>query len=182
MKREGGLWVTAAVLGIAATIGISSNQTKPPTDATGQSKTVKSSAHNPSPTSKPIENGPCPDIEKLLQTFFLVPDDEVVAPKSCFPDQKQPLNSVVLQKKATRLRFVIATLPDPLHTHFSLSFDRSVEAVQEAAQDERYIYNSSGCPGTRSSLPTCYWMIRKRPTSARKGRKTSPVFFFSAVN
>ena len=146
MKREGGLWATAAVLGIAATVGISTNQTKPPTDATGQSKTVKSSPHNPSPTSKPIENGPCPDIEKLLQTFFLVPEDEVVAPNSCYPDQKPPLDSAVLQKKATRLRFVIATLADPLHTHFSLSFDRSIEAVQEAAQDERYIYDSSWLP------------------------------------
>jgi hypothetical protein len=146
MKREGGLWATAAVLGIAATVGISSNQTKPPTDATGQSKTVKSPPHNPAPTSKPIENGPCPDIEKLLQTFFLVPEDVVVAPQSCFPDQKQPLNSPALQKKATRLRFVIATLADPLHTHFSLSFDRSIEAVQEAAQDEGYIYNSSWLP------------------------------------
>jgi hypothetical protein len=146
MKSEGGLWATAAVLGIAATVGISSNQTKPSTDATGQSKIVKSSLHNPSPTSKPIENGPCPDIEKLLQTFFLVPEGEVVAPESCYPDQKPPLDSPVLLKKATRLRFVIATLPDPLHTHFSLSFDRSIEAVQEAAQDEQYIYNSSWLP------------------------------------
>jgi hypothetical protein len=146
MKREGDLWVTAAVLGIAATIGISSDQTKPPTDATGQASVAKSSPRNPAPASNPIENGPCPDIEKLLQTFFLVPEDQVAAPKSCYPDENQSPDSTLLQQKARQLQFVIATLPDPLHTHFSLSFDRTVEAIQEAAQDEQYIYNSSWLP------------------------------------
>jgi hypothetical protein len=145
MKREGGIWATAAVLGIAATIGISSNQTRPPTGATGQPTGIKSSP-NPAQATNPIENGPCPEIEKLLQSFFLVPEDQVVAPKSCYPDENQPTDSTVLQEEARQLRFVIATLPDPLHTHFSLSFDRTIEAIQQAAQDEQYIYNSSWLP------------------------------------
>lgn len=44
------------------------------------------------------------------------------------------------------MKFVIATVPDPVHTHLSLQFDRSLEAIQQAAQDERYTYDSSWLP------------------------------------
>ncbi len=44
------------------------------------------------------------------------------------------------------MRVMIATLPDPIHTHLSLQFDRTLEALQQAAQDERYTYDSSWIP------------------------------------
>ena len=44
------------------------------------------------------------------------------------------------------LRYIIATLPDPVHTHFSLLFDRLTEALQQAAQDEGYNYDNSWLP------------------------------------
>ena len=93
-----------------------------------------------------IDKGPCEDLEKLLQSFLLVDENEVVAPASCYPAVKQPAPSQKLLIRATQLRFIIATLPDPLHTHFPLSFDRSTEAIQQAAQDDHYIYDSSWLP------------------------------------
>ena len=45
-----------------------------------------------------------------------------------------------------KLRFVIATLPDPLHTHLPLVFDHQTEAIQQAAQDSEYTYDSSWMP------------------------------------
>jgi hypothetical protein len=36
------------------------------------------------------------------------------------------------------IRFVVTTVPDPLHTHLNLQFDRTIEAIQQAAQDEGY--------------------------------------------
>ena len=96
---------------------------------------------------KAIETGPCPEIEKLLQTFFLVDGKEIVAPASCYPDGKQlPPNSTRFSDRVKHLRFVIATLPDPLHTHFPLIFDRSAEAIEDAAQDDGYVYDSSWLP------------------------------------
>jgi hypothetical protein len=47
---------------------------------------------------------------------------------------------------AQTVHFVIATLPDPLHTHLSLDFDRDTEAIQQAAQDSGYTYDSSWLP------------------------------------
>ena len=148
MKREGGLWATAAVLGIAATVGISTTKTTPPSPATGVPKVTKSYTRPTSQEMEALDNGPCPDMEKLLQAFSLVDETEIIAPKSCYPDEKQiPNNSTAFLGRVTQLRFVIATLPDPLHTHFPLSFDRATEAIQEAAQDDgNYVYDSSWLP------------------------------------
>ncbi len=44
------------------------------------------------------------------------------------------------------IRFMVATLPDPLHTHLNLQFDRTIEAIQQAAQDEGFTYDSSWLP------------------------------------
>lgn len=44
------------------------------------------------------------------------------------------------------ITLMIATVPDPVHTHLSLQFDRSLEAIQQAAQDEHYTYDSSWLP------------------------------------
>ena len=44
------------------------------------------------------------------------------------------------------VRYVIALAPDPIHTQLSLYFDRTMEAIQAAAQDEHYVYDSSWLP------------------------------------
>ncbi len=57
--------------------------------------------------------------------------------------QKQRLNPGELPPG---IRIMIVTVPDPRHTHLSLQFDRTLEAVQQAAQDERYTYDSAWLP------------------------------------
>jgi hypothetical protein len=42
--------------------------------------------------------------------------------------------------------FFIAIVPDPVHTHLALTFDRRLEAIQEALQDEGYNYAASVMP------------------------------------
>ena len=44
------------------------------------------------------------------------------------------------------ITYVIALAPDPIHTNLSLHFDRTMEAIQAAAQDETYVYDSSWLP------------------------------------
>ena len=44
------------------------------------------------------------------------------------------------------MKYVIALAPDPIHTRLSLHFDRTMEAIQAAAQDETYVYDSSWMP------------------------------------
>src|SRR5215469_9272880 len=50
------------------------------------------------------------------------------------------------QRLPSSIQFMVLTLPDPLHTHLNLQFDRTIEAVQQAAQDEGYTYDSSWLP------------------------------------
>jgi hypothetical protein len=64
------------------------------------------------------------------------------------PDTRQDLAALwnVSAPNAGRTHFLIATVPDPVHTHLSLMFDRQVVAIEEAAQQAGYLF-------TRSYLP-----------------------------
>ena len=44
------------------------------------------------------------------------------------------------------IHILIATVPDPLHTLLNLQFDRTIDAIQQAAQDQGYTYDSSWLP------------------------------------
>lgn len=46
----------------------------------------------------------------------------------------------------TTTNILLITVPDPLHTHLNLQFDRTMDALEEGAQDEDYTYNSSWLP------------------------------------
>ena len=48
------------------------------------------------------------------------------------------------------VQFVIALLPDPVHTHLGLFFDRSTEALQQAAQMSGYVFDRAVMPWDRS--------------------------------
>jgi hypothetical protein len=149
MKGAGSFLRGTAVLGIAATFGVSAMKPKPPAAAPAPAthKIAPASPGIDPQASQSFENGPCSDFEKRLQAFFLVDEKQVAAPNTCFPALKKlPANSTMLQGQARHLRFVIATLPDPLHTYFPLLFDRDAEAIQQAAQDELYVYDSSWLP------------------------------------
>lgn len=50
----------------------------------------------------------------------------------------------------TDLHYALALVPDPLHTNLSLTFDREMVALQEAAQDDGYNYNSNWLPSASS--------------------------------
>jgi len=45
-----------------------------------------------------------------------------------------------------KVRFVIATVPDPVHTDLALSFDRYVEAISQGAQEAGYIFDHAVLP------------------------------------
>ncbi len=44
------------------------------------------------------------------------------------------------------LKKVIAIVPDPRHTHLAILFDRDMEVIEAAAQDDGYTYDSSWLP------------------------------------
>jgi len=56
-------------------------------------------------------------------------------------------------KARENVQFVIALLPDPVHTHLALQFDRGVEALQQAAQKKGYAFDRAILPWDRASHP-----------------------------
>src|ERR1700690_601776 len=44
------------------------------------------------------------------------------------------------------IRFVIATVPDPVHTRLPLAFDRQIDAIEEAAQESGYLFARASMP------------------------------------
>jgi len=52
----------------------------------------------------------------------------------------------VPRAKQGHIKFVIASLPDPVHTHMALLFDRSIETIQKAAQANGYLFSRAWMP------------------------------------
>ena len=83
----------------------------------------------------------CDDLAQVLELFLTI--DKAPRPDSCKPVKA---TAETTPKPALNPKFVIATLPDPIHTHLALMFDRMAEVIQQAAQDERYSYEASWLP------------------------------------
>jgi len=94
--------------------------------------------------------GPCKSIIRLLSPYY-GSENAVPYPTSCHPPVKAPAISRHSPRKAppvspANLDLIVAILPNPLHTNLPLVFDRAVEAIQQAAQDEGYSYDASWFP------------------------------------
>ena len=80
-----------------------------------------------------------------------------------------PLNVGSLQPK---IHVIIAAVPDPLHTHLALQFDRDIDALVQAAGDNGYV-------------PSNYWLpwqshAAAPPRSPQAGRQRIKTRFGSA--
>ena len=83
----------------------------------------------------------CQQIVRRLRRLY--PD--VPVPYSCFPEGVAP--SIKRSAPASsKRRFMIALAANPVQTHLSLLFDRTVEAIGQALEDESYTYDSSWFP------------------------------------
>ncbi len=140
MKQELA-WGAAAAMAIVAAVGISSQPGSklPSSGPAGRLVSAKNAVR--SKPSKGVQPQ-CADSISLIEHFFL--HDTIAGPDVCYAS---PGNTAGAKPdKDFQPTFVIATFPDPLHTHFSLLFDRFIEAIQEGAQDEGYEYDSSWLP------------------------------------
>ena len=110
-------------------------------EAKRPSKAVLRKATNTkkNPPAKLVDS--CGQIVKQFSRFY---PSEPQVPESCLADAAAT-NNPPTAPTAT-LHFVIALVPDPLQTHLPLFFDRSIEVIQQAAEDENYAYDRSWFP------------------------------------
>jgi hypothetical protein len=166
MRRETS-WGAAGLVAVAAAIGISSLPRPSNSPAPAQSNAYAASAGKKQREKQTKANSQtqakanrvCSDLEDVLQAFFVT--EEVSAPDDCLEsasankNKKNSPNAIPpsniarpneLIDRAAHVKFVIGIVPDPIHTHFSLLFDRLTEAIQQGAQDQGYGYDSSWLP------------------------------------
>ena len=77
---------------------------------------------------------------------------------------------------------MIATLPDPLHTHQAVLFDQFTAAVQDAAQDEQYDFDGSWLPW--EDEPESYALLadQEKADSQKDLREQQPgIFLFRSA-
>ena len=147
MKREGTIGV-AALLAIAAVAGFSL-QTGPKPEETGstdRSGAVRRSKPAPTKSETRKERPGCGSLQQELEEFLDVKG--LILPEECYEPGDAPRKELQpdVIERSSQLKFVIATLPDPAHTHLPVLFDQFAVAIQEGAQDEKYDFDGSWLP------------------------------------
>jgi hypothetical protein len=153
MKDRGGMATTIALL-IAAILGTSYLPRKSgDTSSQGTQKpaakvAASSSKKPPAAGVKEKIMASCEAIAKRLRRVY-PPDGTVPMPAACFPDGATAQD---LEPPQTypEVFFTIAIVPNPVQTHLPLMFDRAVESIQQAAEDNNYSYDGSWFPWNQS--------------------------------
>ena len=132
-----------------------SRNAAPPANPTGAQQKAAAVPESVSPVVDILQS-PCREIENRIREFLpdkesapenkVPPEKKVFAPEECYNNPGPRDEWTPADDKASDLQFLIATLPNPIHTHFALEFDRLTDALQQAAQDEAYNYDSSWLP------------------------------------
>ncbi len=175
MKRDAG-WMTA-IVAVTATLGLSTFRSSPQPEGAPAARIGLSSSTSTTAQAAEAYKGPCHAIESALQGFFY-PYKSLIQP----PLAECPLETFEAPKPATppvteiaaKGRFVIATLPDPIHTHLSLMFDRQAEAIQQAAQDAGFTYDSSWFPWEKADDAPLLLKDRDIAENRRDDREEHP--------
>ncbi|MGA2421362.1 MAG: hypothetical protein ABSG69_14895, partial [Candidatus Acidiferrum sp.] len=108
---------------------------------------------NRSPELKPG----CQSLQGEMEDFLGIKDNLLLPPVDCYVDPAQRgQQQVELTQRTANLRFIIALLPDPVHTHSPVLFDDLAVAVQEGAQDEKYEFDGSWMPWEEETPYTRY--------------------------
>ena len=108
-----------------------------PTIASGISEVSFAAGQEPCPNHKAL--CPASDLLGLIADYF-----EPELEKKNEVDDTRHWN--VPASERPQIEFVIASLPDPVHTHMALMFDREIETIEGAAQRSGYLFARSWMP------------------------------------
>jgi len=116
----------------------------------------------------------CGSLQEQLKDFLEIEDLPVPGP--CYETGKVPqdLPQQELSSKTSQLKFVIAILPDPAHTHLPVLFDQFAVAIQEAAQDEEYDFDGSWLPWDDEETPYALLADEKAANLEKENKENQP--------
>ena len=173
MRKEG-TFGAATLLAIAAVVGVSL-QSGPKPEPGGKASQAAAVTHArpavPRRAEQPVLSG-CGGLKDELEEFLDVKD--LAAPAECYAQGVTPPPQADLTQKTPQLKFVIALMPDPLHTHMSGLFDQFSVAIQEGAQDEGYDFDSSWLPWDDEESTYALLADQKEAGQERESKEDQP--------
>ncbi|HEX4133562.1 MAG TPA: hypothetical protein VHY84_02990 [Bryobacteraceae bacterium] len=173
MNRNGGL--LAGVLVILTYLGVSNlPKSAESSSAAGPTKSSPLAERTPQSASQPY--AACQEIADRLQRFLTKTDKTAAMGNrlgSCYVNPEAP-NTLVTREAGPDVRFAIATVPNPVSTHLPLLFDRIVESIQQAAQDELYSYDDAWFPWETSTKDYAYLDDQLKAENLRKVQDGQP--------
>src|ERR1700683_674342 len=102
---------------------------------------------SPSPSSCALTSkSPCRDCSQFCPAKGLLDTIAAFFGPKAGQEQNIAAHWGVPQDARSNIRFVIATVADPVHTHLSLLFDRQIDSIQEAVQQDGYLFARSYMP------------------------------------
>ena len=180
MKQNAGIIATLTVF--LALFGVSNMPKSTSSSGTAAETTTKAkAAAKQNQGSQSTQSIACQEIGERLQPVLKQPLSADWLSGSCYSDSNQargPKSSV-----PSGVHFVIATAPNPISTHLSLQFDRMIEVIQQAAQDDNYIYDSSWFPWDEASKDYAFFGDQRAAEEAQEIQEHQPgvVVFRRAV-
>jgi hypothetical protein len=109
---------------------------RPATSAHGFAAKNNSTSASPAKCSQPN----CAEDDLLSTIVSSLPDQGADATVAPLIQKFQNLN------KGANIYFAIAIVPDPVHTHLSLFFDRTIDSIQQGAQQAGWIFDRATMP------------------------------------
>jgi hypothetical protein len=175
MKREGTIGAVA-FLAIAGAVGFSLQTGPKPAENGSPDRTGAAKRSKPTVTKDAAyEYKPgCDSLEDQLEDFLEI--ENLAPPDNCYEpnDPRQKQSHPDPTKNTSQLKFVIALLPDPVHTHLPVLFDQFAVAIQEGAQDEKYDFDGSWLPWDEQDTPYALFFDEKAAGKERELKETQP--------
>src|SRR5215467_7770163 len=132
MKRESS-WGLAAIVAVAASIGIAVQPWSQGAGSAGQTANRTSISGEQRASDSDSFSDACSGLAGMIADFFVTDRNTIGGPEICYKSAPQLPPTKI--GESSDIKFIIATVPDPIHTHLALIFDRFTEAIQHAAQD-----------------------------------------------
>jgi hypothetical protein len=151
MRRGGLALIAILVVGGLTKLLVPQSQPAPAAGQTRTATTTKAATQQEPPDLEKAQNSvewyPSQLREKIRDFFGVEYGPDLDKPKGNVAQVCVSLkNWCVPPALRSGIQFVIATVPDPVHTHLGLVFDRSIDAIQQGATSQGYLFDRAIMP------------------------------------
>jgi hypothetical protein len=174
-----GLSGMGALLVLGLGLGLLRNNAAPAGAAPSTKATSKQSIREVSPRAIPPAANHrkpyCAEKELLdtIESFLSPPLDSVET--TCQSTNPLLQEFQDLAKSPNQINFAIAIVPDPVHTHLSLFFDRTIDAIQQGAEQAGWIFDRATMPWENQEHPeSTDFLIRLQQGQYQDDREDLP--------